>query len=437
MKCWFLPIILTVITFTSYSQLSFSSLEDLNTLCKKEDFEAAKTFLINEGYSIEIFKTNYDHGSYFVLAEIEAKIKVGNYNSTLSKGTEYDNIYDKIKIQFYEYNEKKGLNVQQEISTNQGFNIGYRKLQPIYKWEYENWTNVRINAPALWKEKFPKKYDSIQSRIDSISHLFSKFDSLNPNPNLQVAYEIMTSRDGLNKFELGLHPGGHIRIDGYDYSLNKIDNKLLNNYLSNHNFKEDESFKITFSNDNPKHGDLTDKFIIYSYSQSKERNYFSSNRDDSITSKSYYLQINIATRFIKSENLNRGKEKTISFPLSKKGKSYFINIKFGKILKTYILDSGASDMSIDNETFQYLSNSNQLKIENRLSDAKYQLADGSSVQFKRVRIPSFLINNVTINGVDATIVQNGKPLLLGKSFLDIFKSWKIDNKNQTLIVELF
>lgn len=437
MKYWLQYILLTILSISAHSQLSYSNLEDLNTLCKKEDFEAAKTFLLNEGYSIEIFKTNYDHGSYFVLAEIEAKIKVGNYNNTISKGTEYDNIYDKIKIEFYEYNEKKDLNVTQQISTNQGLGIRYSKLQPIYKWQYENWTNIKIDDPILWKEKFPRQYDSIRSRIDSISLSFSKLGSLNPNQNLQIAYLTMTASDGLNKFELGFNPGGYTRTYSYDYSLNKIDNRLLNDYLSNHDFKENESFDMTFFNDNPKHGDLMAKHIVYSYSQVKERNYFSSNRDDSITSKSYYLRINITTRFIKSKNIDREKEKTISFPLSKKGKSYFINIKFGKILKTYILDSGASDMSIDNEIFQYLSNSNQLKIENRLSDAKYQLADGSIVQFKRIRIPSFSINNVIIKDIDATIVQNGKPLLLGKSFLDIFKSWKIDNERQTLIVELF
>lgn len=120
-----------------------------------------------------------------------------------------------------------------------------------------------------------------------------------------------------------------------------------------------------------------------------------------------------------------------------KGHSYILKIKFGKIIKTYILDSGASDMSIDTETFQYLNNTNQLKIENRLSDARYQLADGSIVQFKRVRIPSFSINDVTVKDIDATIVQNGKPLLLGKSFLDSFKSWKIDNVKNVLVLETF
>jgi predicted aspartyl protease len=78
-----------------------------------------------------------------------------------------------------------------------------------------------------------------------------------------------------------------------------------------------------------------------------------------------------------------------------------------------------------------------LKAENRLSDAKYQLADGSVVQFKRIRVPKFTIGEVIVNNVTATVVQNGKPLLLGKSFLDTFKAWKIDNEKQLLTVELF
>ncbi len=425
MKHWLLFALLSISNSIGYSQLSYDDLIDLNALCKKEDFEAVKTFLNNEDYNIETVKTNYDHGSYFVLAQIEAKKKIGTRNSYLLRGTDMENIYDEIRIEFNEYNDKKILTVTQQINTDQELQIKYKKIEPIYKWEYENWTRVLINDYELWKEVFKKKYDSIQNYIANL-------DTSQPNYNLLVGYELMQTGD----FELGTK-SGEAAYHGYDYSIKKIDNEMLKSYFSKHEFKENENFTMDFFNDNPKYGDLTNYNIQYGFSKTNFRNYDPSLKVDSITVKYYHVNTTLETRFIKGQNTITDNDKFLTFPLIKKGQSYTLKIKFGKIIKTYVLDSGASDMSIDDDTFQYLKNTSQLKNENRLSDTRYELADGSIVQFKRVRLPSFTINNIVIKDIDATIVQNGKPLLLGKSFLDSFKSWKIDNENQTLIVELF
>ena len=139
----------------------------------------------------------------------------------------------------------------------------------------------------------------------------------------------------------------------------------------------------------------------------------------------------------KGKNIISGNKNIFSFPLFKSGSSYLIKIKFGNIVKTYLLDSGASDMTLDAETYQYLKGINQLKIGNNLTSREYILADGSKVEYKRVQIPTFTINNIIVNNINAVLVENGKPLLLGKSFLDSFKSWKVDNKTNTLFVETF
>ena len=59
--------------------------------------------------------------------------------------------------------------------------------------------------------------------------------------------------------------------------------------------------------------------------------------------------------------------KIFFFSAFKSGSSYLIKIKFGNIIKTYLLDSGASDMTLDAETYQYLKGINQLKIGNNLT----------------------------------------------------------------------
>lgn len=410
MKNWFLCVLLSLGNLIASSQLSYKELTDLNTLCKKEDFEAAKTFLTNKGYVIESDKGSYDHGSYFVHAEIEATKKIGSKNNPLLRGTDYENIYDVIEIQFLEYQDEKDLTIYQSIQADHEYYMKFRKMQPIYDWVKGNWTRVLVKDQELWKEIFPEKYDSIQAEIRADRQgYFIK--------NLNNAYSEWT-------LELGDKTG-----------RNTIDKQLLASYLSKHEFKENENFEMNFYNMNPEYGDITRYHIQYVFDQKKEIQSYSTS--DSVIRKYYSLNLSLNTELLKGRNIIDINAKLIKFPLMQKGHSYILKIKFGKIIKTYILDSGASDMSIDTETFQYLNNTNQLKIENRLSDARYQLADGSIVQFKRVRIPSFSINDVTVKDIDATIVQNGKPLLLGKSFLDSFKSWKIDNVKNVLVLETF
>lgn len=79
-------------------------------------------------------------------------------------------------------------------------------------------------------------------------------------------------------------------------------------------------------------------------------------------------------------------------PLIKKGKIYYVSVKIGNMNKLYILDSGASDMSIDQSTYDYFNNNNLLTISNHLNDAEYTIADGSKKRQKRLIIPTFEIN---------------------------------------------
>ena len=49
---------------------------------------------------------------------------------------------------------------------------------------------------------------------------------------------------------------------------------------------------------------------------------------------------------------------------------------------------------------------------------------------------NFSFFGIELKGINILVVEKGEPLLLGKSVLDKFKSWKIDNKNNELILEI-
>lgn len=366
-------LLLTTLYFKGFSQLNYKEVDDLNTLCKKEDFEAAKAFLKNKGYGIYSDNENYDHGSYFVLAEIQAKIKLGEYNNQYSTGTDLDNIYDKIEISFDEYDDYKTLEITQNLDVNSLLYISNsRKFDPLYQWLYDDWDYIKYEGflgDSIWEKTTGNKSISEASR----------------------------------------------------------------QYFSTKKFKDYDDFTIVFRKNDPELGERKEYHLFYTYDDYSDQVL-------KVAGQSY-LSISTAvmleTIMDKGKNIMHVDKNIFAFPLFKDGSSYLLKIKFGNIIKTYLLDSGASDMTLDDQTQQYLKTTNELKIENKLTNREYILADGSKVQYKRVQIPTFSINNIIVKNINAVLVENGKPLLLGKSFLDSFKSWKVDNKNNMLIVEVF
>jgi len=110
---------------------------------------------------------------------------------------------------------------------------------------------------------------------------------------------------------------------------------------------------------------------------------------------------------------------------------FFIGISIGGITEQFIFDTGASDVLISKELERLLISNGYLKRENYLTDGFYRIADGSIVRLRRLLIPELKIGNFTLLNIEAS-VTNSNTLLLGKSVLDKFKSWNINNLKQTL-----
>jgi aspartyl protease family protein len=101
----------------------------------------------------------------------------------------------------------------------------------------------------------------------------------------------------------------------------------------------------------------------------------------------------------------------------------------------YIIDSGASDMTINNSIEKYLKEIGALRSSDYLEPAKYQLADGSIKEYRRVVLHSVKIGDIILDSVVANIAGDSEILLLGKSFLNQFSYWKINNDTKTLELE--
>ena len=107
----------------------------------------------------------------------------------------------------------------------------------------------------------------------------------------------------------------------------------------------------------------------------------------------------------------------------------------GAIVLDFIVDSGATDVSVPADVAMTLMRTGTLQDGDFLGSQDFILADGSSVPSQTFRIRSLKIGNHVIEDVTAGIGGAKSNLLLGQSFLSKFKAWSIDNRRQALILE--
>lgn len=137
-----------------------------------------------------------------------------------------------------------------------------------------------------------------------------------------------------------------------------------------------------------------------------------------------------------SGNIYKASEKKMDVvKLYKNGGVYLVNLKLGTKPATAILDSGASVVSISKKLEQDLLREKVITKNDYIAPAKYRIANGDILTAKRILLPSLTVGNLKIKNVICSIVEDSSPILLGKSFLDQFAKWSIDNEKQTLTLE--
>jgi clan AA aspartic protease (TIGR02281 family) len=100
----------------------------------------------------------------------------------------------------------------------------------------------------------------------------------------------------------------------------------------------------------------------------------------------------------------------------------------------FVVDSGASDVSIPTDVVSTLVRTGTITDGDFLGSQTYKLADGSTVPSQRFQIRSLKVGSRTLENVTASIAPIAGQLLLGQSFLRRFESWSIDNGRSALIL---
>lgn len=105
-----------------------------------------------------------------------------------------------------------------------------------------------------------------------------------------------------------------------------------------------------------------------------------------------------------------------------------MNVKFA-------VDTGASVVAIPADVVKTLVEAGFIAQTDFLGERTYRFANGATLQSQTFRIRSLQVGNVVIENVEAGVLPENAPLLLGQSFLTRLKSWSMDTTTHVLIIE--
>ena len=125
-----------------------------------------------------------------------------------------------------------------------------------------------------------------------------------------------------------------------------------------------------------------------------------------------------------------------SIPMKKAGGTYVVPVLINNaITLDFIVDSGASDVTIPEDVVSTLVRAGTILDADFIGEKTYVLADGSRVKSKTFRIRSLKVGDRVLENVTGSVASTKGSLLLGQSFLGRFKSWSIDNSRHVLLLE--
>ncbi|MHB8137996.1 MAG: retropepsin-like aspartic protease family protein [Smithellaceae bacterium] len=143
---------------------------------------------------------------------------------------------------------------------------------------------------------------------------------------------------------------------------------------------------------------------------------------------------------MKSKTSDQGK-----INIFKKGGVYHTSVTLNEVLTIdFIIDSGASDVSISPDVALTLIKTNTIRSQDWLPGRYYKFANGSTAKSVRFKLRTLKLGNKTLRDVTCSISKSiDAPMLLGQSALEKLGGYSIDydkmvitfnvNKNRTAI----
>lgn len=131
----------------------------------------------------------------------------------------------------------------------------------------------------------------------------------------------------------------------------------------------------------------------------------------------------------------RGPDELREIQMVRTGGTYGVPVQINDtVALNFILDSGASDVSIPFDVFSTLVRAGTIGRDDIIGTQAYLLADGSKKTAVTFNIRSLRVGTVVLTNVRGSVAEDAAPLLLGMSFLSRFQSWSVDNARHVLVL---
>lgn len=111
-----------------------------------------------------------------------------------------------------------------------------------------------------------------------------------------------------------------------------------------------------------------------------------------------------------------------------------VKMKIGPEQHMWLFDTGSSDMVIDSRTEQRLKIDSVLNSGNYLGVFPYELANGMVDTCRRYKVNNLKIGKFTVNNVFVSVSDTGKRFIMGKSLMNKFSQWILNNEQKKLIL---
>ena len=111
-----------------------------------------------------------------------------------------------------------------------------------------------------------------------------------------------------------------------------------------------------------------------------------------------------------------------------------IKITIGNETRFWLIDSGASDLLVSDEFIKLLKQQKAITELSFIGEGYASMANNSRVLCKRYKVDNVRIGNYAIDNVILSSSAGVKEFLMGKSLLNKFSSWTLDNKNSRLVL---
>jgi clan AA aspartic protease (TIGR02281 family) len=122
-------------------------------------------------------------------------------------------------------------------------------------------------------------------------------------------------------------------------------------------------------------------------------------------------------------------------PMVPEGGTFLVPVRINdQITLNFVIDSGASDVSVPADVVMTLLRTGTITNSDFLGTQEYRMANGKTVPSQQFVIRSLKVGDRTLENVTGSVAPVEGALLLGQSFLRRFKSWSIDNQKEALVL---